>query len=310
MKKLATLLGITLVVVGTAAAYLRREAAAQRTRNAETAARVSAVELARSSGSSVVPAMQGAAGVALAATVDPGMATQSAAAAAAPAGRPGSAAANPLAEAMRQLQNSPEMQEAARIMMRPQLEQQYEDLAKEMNLTPDKAGKVLDLLARRRMEQSAELLSGSDGPQDRAAREQSARAEEKREQAYQGELSALLGSSYPKWAEYDRKVQDRQRAMYTRMGQEQLRNSINASGTPLTDAQFQYLNKALEAEQERIDRETTSPQQQLQRLPETNRRLMAVASAHLNPQQLERYRQHLKQLEEFANTMDSMGAVP
>jgi hypothetical protein len=312
MKKLAIALGGVLVVFSATAAYLWLESAAQHDQNVAAAARVSAAELAQSSGSPALPPTQGLPNAVVSSATAPGNATQVGAATAASAASGTSAAAgtNPLAQAMQQLQNSPEGQEMTRIMVRQMLEQEYEDLAKEMNLSPDKAAKVLDLLAMRRMEQGTDMLSMSNSPQDRAAREQNARALAKREQAFQSELSALLGSSYPKWGEYQTKAAERQRAMYTRMGQEQLRDSINASGTPLTDAQFQYLNKALEAEQSRIDRETTSVQQQLQRLPETNRRLIEVASAHLNPRQLQQYRQYLQQQQETISMMDVMGGVP
>jgi hypothetical protein len=312
MKKLAIALGGMLVVLSATAAYLWREAAAQHDQNVEAAARFSAAELAQSSGSSMQPSAQGLPDAVMTSATAPGNAAQveTAAAASAAHGRPAAAGTNPLAEAMKQLQNSPEAREMSRIMARQRLEDEYEDLAKEMNLSPDKAGKVLDLLARRQVEQGADMLNTSRGPQDRAAREQNARAVATREQAYQSELSTLLGSSYPKWGEYQTKAEERQRAMYTRMGQEQLRDSLNASGTPLTDAQFQYLNKALEAEQNRIDRETTSLQQQIQRLPETNRRLIEVASAHLNPRQLQQYRQYLQQQQETMNMIDAMGGVP
>jgi hypothetical protein len=310
MKKLAMVLGVMLLAVSAAAAYLWREAATQRSHNAEAASRIAAGELVQSSGSSPSPAQaagRDAPGAVAAAVADPASAAPGQVSATAPARGQPAGGANALAEALRQMQNSPEVQEMTRIMSRQMLEQQYPDLAKEMNLSPEKAGKLLDLLARHRMEQGTEMLNVSNGPQDRAAREERARALAKRDQAYQGELSALLGSNYPKWAEYQSKAEERQQAMYTRMGQEQLRDSINASGTPLTDAQFKYLNTALEAEQNRIDRETTSVQQQMQRLPQTNRRLIEVASAHLNPQQLERYRQYLQQQQEMVSVMDFLG---
>ncbi len=302
MKKLATGLGVTLVIIGIAAVYLWRELDTQRQLNAAAVTRVTALESMHPAESVVA---SGVAGM-QAAAVMPAPAAQAGQVSTAPAARGQSASrsANPLLAQAGQLRNSPEGREFQRVMMRQMLEQQYPDLAKTMNLSPENAGKLLDLLVKQRIDLAADRLSLQPG-------EEMARSLARKEQAYEAELSAMLGSSYTKWQEYQRTAMERQQAEYARVEREDMRNAISSGNAPLTDAQFQYLDSALAAEQKRIDQESRgmSLQQQLQRMPETNRRLAEVAAAHLNPQQLDRYKRYLEQQEEMAHAIDAMGAT-
>jgi hypothetical protein len=307
MKKLAVALGAALVIAGVAAIHLGQQLHAQREQNASAMTRVTALESAHPAGAMAVPAINDGTRTAapVTAVAQPGPA------AAAPGARnqsPGRGA-DPLRALAEQLQNSPEGREFQRVMMRQTLEDEFPNLAKDLNLSPDKAGKLLDLLAKQRLDLAAEGLGQMrGGTQDRAARAEMARKREEQARAFQAELKSLLGDSYSKWNDYESAAADSRRQEYTRMGTQRLRDAITAGGPPLTDAQFQYLNSAITAEQKRIDQETRSVQQQMQRLPETNRRLVEVAAAHLNPQQLDRYRRYLQQQQEMMSAIDAMGA--
>jgi hypothetical protein len=313
MKKVAIALGAALVIAGVVATYLGQELRTQREQNSTAIARVTALENRNSTGSmAAVPVGDGVQAAALIpATAAPNALSGPGATASAGRGQSVSGDADPLAQMIEQMRNSPEGQQLQRMMMRQMLEEQFPSLAKDMNLNPEKAEKLLDLLAKRRAEEAMDILGGErGGKQDRAARADQARIEAERARAYEAELKALLGDRYLGWNEYESAAMDRRREEYTRMGREQMRAAITAGGSPLTDAQFAYLNTALTAEQNRIEQETTSVQQQMQRLPETNRRLVTVAAAHLNPQQLDGFRRYLQQQQEAMSTIDAMGALP
>lgn len=307
MKKLVPVLGATLMILAIAAIYLWQELQTQREQNEETMAWLTSLESGNPESRDAPFAEDGT--LAAATATVPG--AQSGVAPAVPASREQSAGrgAGSFAALAEQLFNNPESQEFSRIMMRQMLEEEFPDVERDLNLGKDRTEKLLDLLARQRSELAAVALSQlQGGAPDRAAMAEAARLEEQKERAFELELKALLGDTYPKWREYEQAAMDRQRQEYTRMGQERMRDAISAGGAPLTDAQFKYLTSALETEQKRIDQEMTSPQQQMQRLPESNRRLLTVAAQHLNPQQLEGYRKYLQQQQEMISTMDNMGA--
>jgi hypothetical protein len=306
MKKLATALGMVLILVGTMSVLLWRQLEAERARNAEALIHVTALESMAADHVAATPGGAGAeAPVELSAATPsgPGPGTLAAAGQSSPRG------SNPLAAQIEQLRNSAEGREFQQIMMRRMLEEQYPDLAKELDLSPEKAGKLLDLLAKQRADLGSDLLGQqTGGAGDRAAREESARALARKEQAYEGELATLLGDSYKKFKEYQDEAASRQRAQYARQETESLRKAIDSGGAPLTDAQFQYLNSALASEQKRIDATSggLNMQQQVQRMAEDNRRLVEVAAAHLNPQQLERYKRYLEQRAEMVGAMTGL----
>lgn len=310
MKKLAIALGAVLVAAGVAAMHLGQELRAQREQNSVALAHLTALEAGNASGSMVTAPVevgtQGATQIATPGAVSNALLEQAAAASPGRA-QTGSGAESALKQMADKIRSSPEGQELQRMMMRQSLEEEFPNLAKDMHLTPEKVGKLLDLLTRRRMENVMDGLGGDRGPKDRAAREELARARAERNLASEAELKALLGDNYPNWNAYEQAAQDRRREEYTRAGKEQLRSAIESGGNPLTDIQFRSLDSALDAEQKRIDQATTSIQQQMQQLPESNRRLLEVAKMHLNPQQLEGYRSYLKQLEDMMQMVGSMG---
>lgn len=309
MKKLAMVLGATFLIISIVAANLWRELRTQNEQNSQMAMRVAAVESAQ------------LAQVAMSRPPEPAtpppaadsalsMAVQTAPAdTAAPAAReqPARRDTNSLIAGLQQSMDTPEGREFARTMMRMMLAQEFPDLAKEMNLSPEEAEKLLDLLAARRVDLGTGLQAGRS-TRDPAAREEMSRALADRERAFEAELVAILGDNYPKWAEYQRSAADRQREGYARQQVEQLRNAVSSSSNPLGDAQFQLLNTALAEEQRRIDQDSRglTTQQQLQRLTEDNRRLAEVAAAHLNSGQLDGYRRYLQQR---TSTMRAMVGV-
>lgn len=312
MKKLAMGLGASLVVVGFAAMHLRQELHAQREENAAGMVRVAALESAYSTGS--IAARPATDGIQTGALI-PATAAHAEPVPAAPAGHDQSAARNvdPLRAQLEQLQNNPQFLDMQRMMMRQMLEEEFPDLAKEFHLSKEKAGKLLDLLAKQRMDLAADSMSQMrGGDQDRAAREERERNRVQKEKAFEAELKALLGDDYAKWDKYEGAASQRQRDEYVRMEREELRHALNADGAPLTGPQFEQLHAAITAEQGRIDRESggLSLKQHMQRLPEFNRRLVDVAASHLNPQQLDRYRNYLQEQQEMMSDMDAMGAFP
>jgi hypothetical protein len=207
--------------------------------------------------------------------------------------------------ALRQSLDTPQGQEYTRAMMRVNLKQRYPDLAKELGITDEEAAKFLDLLVKEGTQLASTALAMQTSGGDRAAREEMARQMAEKEQAFEAEAAAMLGGNYSKWKEYERAAATRQREGFARQQTEQLRNAVSTESDPLSDTQFNSMQAALTAEQRRIDRESPglSMQQQVQRLPETNRRLVDVASGYLNATQLERYRRHLEQQQAMVSTM-------
>jgi hypothetical protein len=312
MKKLAIVLGATLMVVGIAGMHLWQELRAQREQNRTEIARVTALESEHSKDLGVA---QPASGGLQAATWNHATATQTEQHSAVPATRDQSATrnGNPLRAQMEQLQNNPQFQEMQRIMLRQMLEEEFPDVAKDFHLSKEKAGKLLDLLAKQRMDLVADSMGlQRNGNPDRAAREEQQRRSAERGKAFEAELKALLGDDYAKWDEYEDAASERQQEEYALMAKEDFRHAITADGALLTDPQFEHLNAAIAAEQRRIERESgvLTLRQHMQRLPEFNRRLVDVAAPHLNLQQLDRYRRYLQEQQEMMSDMDEMGALP
>lgn len=203
---------------------------------------------------------------------------------------------------------SPEGREMLLGQLRMILPRQYPDLAKELDLSPAQEEKFFELLARQQADTRAETQRVRDsGPQDRAAIEERQRQAQERQRTHQAEVAAVLGAKVPEWQEY-------QRTLPVRRQVQLLKASLGSGGNALTDMQSRPLIQALAVEQARIQDEGRSapraggtPQefreQQLQRTMERNRRLLGVASSHLNPQQVESYRRMLEQEESLERTM-------
>jgi hypothetical protein len=300
MKKLAIALGFALLAVAILWGYLLRESRAERRTTVELEARLAVLESAARGPSSP----QGTARAPDAGGTPP--ADGPAVAPAGPQASGGEAAS--MAAVVQQMMSTPEGREFARATTRMTLEERYPDLATELGLSPEDADKLLDLIAAHQTDGAMDLLE-LEGSPDRAARADMARQLAQRQQAYEGEVATLLGDRYGKWQEYERGAMERQRETLARRQLEQLRSAVSPAGNAVSDAQLQALHAALEAEQDRINQESRGlgMQQELQRLAEDHRRLIDVASAHLNAQQLEGYRRHLQQQADMARMM--MGAT-
>lgn len=311
MKKLAVALGVVFFATSLFAVHLWRELRAQHEQNGQLVTRVGALETAQLAQISAPVSREPVAQPPIVAGGQPVVALP--AAAAPPAAREQSARGQPgsLLGEVQQTLNTPEGREFMRTIMRMNLDNEFPDLARELGLTADEAEKLLDLIARQRVDlgvQGASMLGGRDP----AAREQAARARAEKEQANEAELAAMLGGKYQALKDYQRTAAERQRENAARQRADQLRNAVSVGSTPLSDAQFQALNTALAAEQRRIDRESggLSMQQQVQRLPEANRRLAEVAAGHLTPEQLAGYRRYQEQQTGMASmVISAMGAM-
>jgi hypothetical protein len=216
---------------------------------------------------------------------------------------------------VREMIASPEGREMTRSQLRMVLPVQYPDLGKALGLSPEEVEKFYDLLASQQMDLAVDqidLLGG--GAPDPADFQEAQRRSQAKQQANEAELSAMLGNKYPQWQEYQSTLTVRQQVS-------QLQAALSPAGSSLNDAQRQQLITALAAEQKRITQENNSSpatpgrtqqemmEQELQRLAETNRRLVDAASGHLNSQQLESYRRMLEQRERLQRTvMGAMGA--
>jgi hypothetical protein len=294
VQKPVMVLGLALLVISIIAAYLWQQLRDQNAQNEQLSARLTALEPAVPAAAARVPQPQAvsAPGEALPAAVPvPAPTTQS---------QQRASDAKSLAALSRQMMETPEGREFRLVMRRQSLAREYPDVQKALNLTPEQVDKLFDVLARREVdEQSMPMSIRERGPADPAAREEMARSMAEKNKAYRAELAAALGSSYDKWDEYQLAAKQRQREGWERVAADQMRVAISSGNNSMSDAQFQAFNTAVKAEQERIDRTLRSPQQQMQSMPENNRKLIEVASAHLNPEQLAAYRRHLEQQTEM-----------
>lgn len=290
-QKPVTVLGIALVVIGLIAIYLWQQIRDQRVQNGQLSARLAALESAAPAAASRTPQPQV---VPLAGEVS-SLAVAAAGSAPTSQSQPRVNDAKSLSALSRQMMETPEGRELQRLMGRQFLERRYPDVQKALNLTPAQVEKLFDVLVRRDMDNEESMRTQSRPPADRAAREEMSRKMAEKSAAYRADLAAALGSSYEKWDQYEAAARQRQREGWERVAAEQMRTAISAGNNDMSDAQFQAFNAAVTAEQKRIDQTLRSPQQQMADLPANNRRLIEVASAHLNPAQLAAYRQHLEE---------------
>lgn len=262
------------------AAVFWRELRVEQERHAALQARVAALEARRigqPAAAMVPPTVAGA--------PDPAGTPSAPASPATATNKPASAS---LAAAVQEMINTPGGQEFQRVMLRQGLISQYPDLQKELGIPSAQADRLLDLLVKQRADVAMERarIAGA-GSMDGAPREA---------QAHEGEIAALLGDKYEKWKEYERTASDRLRQRWEQQGVEELRAAISTTSNPLSPAMFDPLVKALDAEQKRIDQELrgAGAAGQMQYLEQNQRRLMNVASAYLNADQMQRYRRHLE----------------
>jgi hypothetical protein len=209
---------------------------------------------------------------------------------------------------------SPQGQDSMRAMMRGMMAQMYPDIEQELGLTRQEKDKLLDLLASEGTDaaslESAGLMFG--GAQDAAATREAQRKMVEAEKAQEAKVSALLGSKYPKWEEYQSTAQ-------ARVAVDQLRSALAASGNPLSEVQSKALVTAFAGEQRRSDKETrewsrssaaiNSPnmmQEMMQRQVQTQTRLVDVAAPILESAQLDRFKRQVEQQAAMLNATMGM----
>lgn len=293
MKRLAIALGIALVAATALFVFLLDASRAERQLGSELEARIVALQSAPGA-ADTTGAMSSATG-----------ASRPAVAAGAAPDAGASSGFDSMAAAYDQLLTSPEGREFNRAMLRMSMDQQYPDAARELGLSQVELDKLFDLLANRMADEQAGRRAGSSTP-DGVPREQG-------EPDYEREIQTLLADRYPRWQQYQQTLGERRAENWKRVAEAQLRSAISAADRPVDDAQFQALQAALTAEEARFNQEVRAQpglQQAMQRMSALNRRLVDVASVHLDAVQLERYRRHLQQQEEMVRlTMGAAGAA-
>lgn len=201
---------------------------------------------------------------------------------------PGMQRRDPAAES--EWTSDPETAARGRQLWRAMFEIMYPDLRQALDLTPEEADRLLDLLAAHQVANRG-LLYNDKSAEERAAAIQQAQREQ------EPELQALLGIKYPQWQDYDetlpawRLVRD-------------LRASLDAAGMPLADAQAKPLVSALADVQRTYNQqvrslvEAKSGKEALDRQKaERNNRFLQVAASHLPPGQFENFRAVLERVD-------------
>jgi succinate dehydrogenase flavin-adding protein (antitoxin of CptAB toxin-antitoxin module) len=229
--------------------------------------------------------------------------------------------APPLMQAIMEAMQAPGAREATHSMMRTAMNQMYPDLAVELGLSAEEADQFLDLLASRdddSMDDAMAVMNG--GPPNSAARESMLRQLEESQHAQEAQQSAMLGSRYTKWQDY-------QHTAAARNEIRELTTLLAPGGNPLTDAQAKELLPVIAAERRRIDQQErdwmTSPaaaqapnlmQASAQHAIDAQQGLVDVVSKRLTAAQSELYRRKKEQDLRMMRAMMSMfgagGAPP
>lgn len=216
----------------------------------------------------------------------------------------------PQSEALERLMSTPDGQQLQQIWIRQQLAEAFPRLEMDMALSSSNAEAVLDLLTKRRAVLSLDFMTDkSRNPENPAVTAMLARNRAASRMELDAELATLLGDQHPRWADYEASALQRQQQAYVRAENDAMRYAITANNNPLANTQFDALTSSLTAEQRCIDQETLllTMQQKVRRLPETNRRLTAIAAQHLNSQQLELYRSYLEQQQQTLIALSERG---
>lgn len=187
---------------------------------------------------------------------------------------PANVASVPIGE--KDLLKDPEYREARRMRIRESLSKNYGDLGKELGLSHQEEGALLDLLAQRALDSMEHGLPAAPGQGDENAR----LAGRALFLSQEGEFRALLGDDkYQKWRAY-------RQSMPARRQVDQLRDALAASGGALTDEQARLLVAAAGSEQQGFNQQLAE---------DGNRQLLDAATAYLQPGQLAAYERILSQ---------------
>ena len=144
----------------------------------------------------------------------------------------------------RKLMEDPEYRAAMRSQQKMMVAQQYPDLSVALNLSPDQADQLLELLADQQTRNMYERPPfRTDGTPDENEMREWQRQAEQRQRQNQEEMRALLGDAgMEQWKDY-------QGTMGARQQVRQLRSVLDSSGLTLQQDQVQPLVNAIAAEQ-------------------------------------------------------------
>jgi hypothetical protein len=296
MKKLVAILAIAVLATGVIATNLWLDLRAEHRKAGEIATRLTTAE-AQQLAQVAVPPASGPVVPAVAEALPQPAAAPAAIVAAPAAQQPARGATNSPMQGMLEAMVTPEGQDATRAMMRGMMAQMYPDIEQELGLTAQEKLKLFDLLGDDGGDSASLML----GAQDPAAKREMQRKMVESARDRQAKLSALLGSKYPKWEEYQGTAAARQQV-------DQLRRTLGASGSPLSEAQSIRLITAFAAEEARAAKENLvwstssaavdSPDmmtETIQRVIDSRGRMVEVAAPVLDSAQLDRYRKQVEQ---------------
>ncbi|HLA74274.1 MAG TPA: hypothetical protein VK624_22425 [Steroidobacteraceae bacterium] len=147
-----------------------------------------------------------------------------------------------------QLLKNPDYRKALRDQRRQYLEFSFRDLAKVLNLTPEKAAAVFDLMADQFVE-SMNLRWQAQRPAGNAVGRDLQRVAEERQRKADEDMERLLGAANMT------RLQEFRETLSSRTEVNMLRNELSAGPDPLRDDQYQPLLDIVHAEEQQMNRE-------------------------------------------------------
>ena len=240
MRTYTAILAATTLIGGIVATHLWTQLRAERERSDQLQERVTRLELAQAAPvrNVAAPSVLTGAGQQTSPVSTTGPATASTVAVA-------SSARSGLASAIntRELLKDPDFREAMAPTVRASMVMMYPDLARELGLTPEQAGKLLDLITKHQMASMA--MTAQSGYPDQAAMKEMSKAMQENSRKQDAEVSALLGEAkYQQWKEYQGTLGVRQQVS-------RLHEALESNGQPLEEYQEKSLIAALAADQKR-----------------------------------------------------------
>ncbi len=210
----------------------------------------------------------------------------------------------------------PEMKEMIKtqqkMVLGPMIEKMYGDMFQQLNLTPEQAAQVKDLLKQKMLAGTEIGMSMLDGSLDAAKRAELGKQIKDQTAAYDAQIKDLLGEEkYTEFKSYEKSTGDR-------MLVGQFRDQLAGSAGSLNPAQEKQLIDAMQEENSAF-KWTTSPDKYQnpgdtdfsELLSEERLNKLATEKAALDQQVLERARQiltpdQLKQFEQFQGSQRQM----